>query len=381
LAQSSSCGENRLRVKTGCGTAAECKAARPCVLNQQFERPFGEKISYFTWEQSCDSQGIRNCVNGEDEAVLIKEDGTALLCPVGDNPNLRSIATALVVSVTSTFTLGSYLRLRKLPSAEEQDKHAGIKDLLSGLMGIGDILSDVALMMLLGDHRELTLQYYGAVASLTTSALVSTLIAVLFLKRVVSDNPAAGTWLGSGKNIPITTVIMLLSMTKLESMMLLDLHVLGKPLVEFPMSTRHKLFLKQFGIVTQLLENLPQLLIAATSWSVLNATESVGLFGVKETVWLQLSLVITITSLFYGVVSKLVTSVYVSAEGTATKRSISTPSSAAIAPAAAAASGTAAASGAAAAGASLGEPPRDIEMTVNPTVEDDDDLEDDNDWA
>jgi len=75
--QSTSCGTNKLPVKTGCGQniTTECKAALPCVLKPQFAKPFGEEISYFTWELSCDTYGTTECIGGEDEAKKLDVNG------------------------------------------------------------------------------------------------------------------------------------------------------------------------------------------------------------------------------------------------------------------------------------------------------------------
>lgn len=59
-------------------------------------------------------------------------------------------------------------------------------------------------------------------------------------------------------------------------------------LLDFPMEHKHNLFLKQAGIITQLLENLPQLLILATACDVLHA-EKEGLFGISDARWTEVT--------------------------------------------------------------------------------------------
>ena len=203
------------------------------------------------------------------------------------DPKAWQTVTSTILVFCGTFIGSALLRLRRLPHAESKDKTAGLQGLVSGIGGLADISSDVSVALLLEQHRTLTVQFYAAVISLVSSTVVSPAIALFFLVRVLKDVPAAKTWLGKGKNIPIMSAILFLSMTKLESVRLLNLKIAGMHLIQFPMEYKHQLFIKQAGIVTQLLENGPQILILLSAWDTLHVDEE-GRFGISNARWTEI---------------------------------------------------------------------------------------------
>jgi len=246
-------------------------------------------------------------------------NGKRSVCPVLVNPQTWQTVTSTILVICGTFIGGALLRLRRLPHAESKDMTAGRQDHISGIVGLADISSEVNVVLLLEQHRALTV-FYATVISLVSSTVVSLAIALFFLVRVLKDVPAAKTWLGKGKNIPITSAILFLSMTKLESVRLLNFKIAGKHLIQFPMEYKHQLFIKQAGIATQLLENGPQILILLSAWDTLHV-EKEGRFGISNARWTEMSLAFSGASLLYGVTSKMVTSVYVAADSKSSKSS------------------------------------------------------------
>lgn len=142
---------------------------------------------------SCSVDGVKHCKDGKDEEITLHADGTVTKCQVGENPNLSAMTVAMTFIVTAMFVGLSVKRLRTLPAA---GKFADWKDLLSSVNGLADVFSDDNVLFTLHDNREATIQYFAAMASLSSSAIASTLISVYFLLQVSRDVPAARKWLG-----------------------------------------------------------------------------------------------------------------------------------------------------------------------------------------
>jgi len=127
---------------------------------------------------------------------------------------------------------------------------------------------------------------------------VSTIISVLYLRQVLKDVLKAGSWL--------CCCCFRAGDTRLEACALLNLKVFGKKVLDLHVEHKYAIFLG------------PQLAILHSACTTLQEeADGPPFLGLRDRTWLQISISFTIISLAYGLLSKLITSVYVSAEGDA----------------------------------------------------------------
>ena len=120
---------------------------------------------------ACSADGTKYCEDVGDDKVKLSANGTVNACPVRlDDYDRNVMLLAFVLSLVFAITSFAAHRLHTMPEAEAEDKTAGVKGVVTSMLGIGDIASDVKTLLILQQHRNLSLQFYVGYASLARTA-------------------------------------------------------------------------------------------------------------------------------------------------------------------------------------------------------------------
>ena len=144
-----------------------------------------------------------------------------------------------------------------------------------GVVGELDLVTDVALLVELASQRRLALLLWCRLICLTSSVVVNTCASFRFLRALLAlEEDGEGVkevsdWLTQGHNSTTVAAITLMTMSRVEAMLLLTLK-LGPINVGCPVPRRlYELVNTELGLLTPIMEDIPSLIITIPASTIL----------------------------------------------------------------------------------------------------------------
>ena len=161
------------------------------------------------------------------------------------------------------------------------------------VLNIMDMLMDaMVLVEELSKDPRLENHYYASIASLVISAVVNCAVVMMFINRVLASNEQFFKWFQD--NTGTTSAFVVLSFLNAGNIQIISSRIGGKDAFCAPFTLQTKQSMRVFGIVSNLLEDLPQVII------IIHANMLTQSWGTTAT----LSVVGSILALCFGLIRR-----------------------------------------------------------------------------
>lgn len=245
-------------------------------------------------------------------------DGSAAAGPWEDWEVFCAVVTAaslLTVPCVIVLFRATLANLEDMQLPQGKDS-LGWWGLLFFVVGVLDLFSDCGLCITLFMCEEWHLLICSATTIVVTTA-VTLYLGFSTLTTIRTDDPdsRASSWLMSGQNGIVTSVIIIASASRLESMAILRLRLCGWDVLDFPMGDKYFHFVRHAGVYHHIIEDIPHAMVSLALISFSGQDREDGqphcgdessVLGVTGHTLAITSLVFSLGSIFFGLVNKAV---------------------------------------------------------------------------